>query len=111
MKFRRNFTKISQNLLNPYGIQFPDFSPTFPRIFPDFSPTSSSSAGRRKCPACADLASNCARPAAALRDERRGAVAGEVDRERALVAAGGLRLRALLVHDEELRIEPKDTSE
>jgi len=39
-----------------------------PLEFPEFSATSSGSAGRRKCPACADLASSCARPAAALRD-------------------------------------------
>ena len=57
-KFHRNFTGISLEF------EFPEFSPT--------SATSSSSAGSRKCPACADLASNCARPqAAALRDQGR----------------------------------------
>ena len=46
-----------------------------PLEFPEFSATSSSSAGRRKCPACADLASSSARPqAAALRDLEEGGV-------------------------------------
>ena len=45
-------------------MKFPHFFPARPRP----SPTSSSSAGSRTRPICLLLASNCARPAAALRD-------------------------------------------
>ena len=62
-----------------------------PLEFPEFSATSSSSAGRRKCPACADLASSSARPAAALRDDARW---GDRDRAARAVHERHDRLRA-----------------
>ena len=83
-KFFRDFSKMQH---------FSEIPNSEPLEFPEFSATSSSSAGRRKCPACADLASSSARPAAALRDkthrsDRLRSVANEEPAPKEVILAG-----------------------